>query len=264
MRDRDPAVSDSVKRRVREQFGASADAYARSDIHARGESLQVLIDEVGPRPEWQALDVATGAGHCALAFAPLVRGVVGVDLTEEMLRTAARLASERGLGNISTRRGDAEALPCEDETFDLVTCRLAFHHFPEPLAAAREFARVLRPDGRLGFTDNIVVAEPQAAEHYNAYERLRDPSHHEVLPLARLVDLIESAGLHVTVLRRLTKEFEFHDWCDRQNVSPANRERLIEMLQRLPPALAPLLAPRQANGTHYFTLWEAVIVAVKP
>jgi ubiquinone/menaquinone biosynthesis C-methylase UbiE len=254
-------MSDELKARVQSQFGASSDAYASSDIHARGESLALLLELTQPRPEWQALDVATGAGHTALAFAPHVGRVVATDLTREMLAKTAELAAARGLANLETREADAEALPFEAGSFDLVTCRLAFHHFPNPRQAIAEFARVLKPGGVLGFTDNIVTPDKQAAGYYNAYEKLRDPSHNWVYPLVRLQAMFEEAGLKVEATRELSKEFEFHNWADRQRVSPGNKEKLLEMMRHIPEALQPLFAPRWADNTMYFSLWEAVIVA---
>jgi ubiquinone/menaquinone biosynthesis C-methylase UbiE len=256
-------MSDELKAKVQAQFGASSDAYATSDIHAKGESLAILLELVQPQPDWQAVDVATGAGHTALAFAPYVAHVVATDLTAEMLAKTAELAAARGLTNVETKPADAEALPFDDASFDLVTCRLAFHHFPNPRQAISEFARVLKPGGVLGFTDNIVVPDKQAAGYYNAYEKLRDPSHNWVYPLVRLQVMFEEAGLQVEATRELNKEFEFHEWADRQHVSATNKAKLLEMMHHIPEALQPLFAPRWADGTMYFSLWEAVIVARK-
>ena len=61
--------------------------------------------------------------------------VVATDLTAEMLAKTAELAAQRGLANVETRPADAESLPFDDASFDLVTCRLAFHHFPNPRQA---------------------------------------------------------------------------------------------------------------------------------
>jgi ubiquinone/menaquinone biosynthesis C-methylase UbiE len=256
-----PSMPDDLKAKARAQFGAAAGAYATSDVHARGESLGVLVQLVKPQAGWRALDVATGAGHTALAFAPHVTNVVATDLTESMLATTADLAARRGVTNVQIMPADAEALPFADGRFDLITCRLAFHHFPHPEAAVRELARALKPDGILGLTDNIVVPDPAAAAYYNAYEKLRDPSHHQVYPLADLRLMFEAVGLQVTAVRQLSKEFEFHAWADRQRASDAVKTELLAMMRQIPPALQPLFRPRWADGTLYFSLWEAAIIA---
>lgn len=250
------------KELVVEQFGRAAHAYATSDVHARGDSLALLVEMAAPAATWHALDVGTGAGHTAIAMAPRVAHVVATDLTPAMLAETARLAAERALSNVEIRDADAEALPFPDGAFDLVTCRLAFHHFPQPDTAVREFARVLRPGGTLAFADNIAVEDTGGALFYNAYERLRDPSHHEVLPLSRLIALFETMGLHVEATRSFTKEFLFEPWADRMHVSAADKATLVGMLRACPASARPLLAPRfDESGAAHFSLWESVIVA---
>ncbi len=254
-------MTDDLKAKVQAQFGAAADGYATSDIHARGDSLGILLKLVEPQADWQMLDVGTGAGHTALTFAPHVGQVIASDLTEQMRNKTAELAAARNLTNVETKFADAEALPFDDASFDLVTCRLAFHHFPNPRQAVSEFVRVLKPGGVLGFSDNITVPDRQAGGYYNAYEKLRDPSHNWVYPLVRLQSMFEQAGLTVEATRELSKEFEFHKWADRQHVSDADKEKLLEMMRNIPEALEPLFAPRWADGTMYFSLHEAVIIA---
>jgi ubiquinone/menaquinone biosynthesis C-methylase UbiE len=254
-------VSEDLKAKARAQFGATARAYASSDVHARGESLGLLLQLIQPQAGWRALDVATGAGHTALAFAPHVTGMVAADLTGAMLAQTAQLAARRGVTNLQVVSADAEALPFAEDRFDLITCRLAFHHFPDPQGAMHELARALKPGGILGFTDNIVVIDQDAAAYYNAYEKLRDPSHHRVYPLSDLHIMFEAVGLHVTASRQLSKEFEFHAWADRQRASDAAKAELLSMMRHIPQALQPLFRPRWTAGTLYFSLWEAVIVA---
>lgn len=256
-------LDDDLKDKARFQFGPAADAYATSDIHARGESLALLVELIQPEPGWQALDVAAGAGHTALAFAPHVARVVAADLTDAMLAKTAELAAARGRANVETRLADAEALPFEAATFDLVTCRLAMHHFPQPRQALAEFARVLRPGGVLGLTDNVTVPDKQPAGYYNAIEMLRDPSHHWVYPLARLQTMVEDAGFRVEAVRQLSKELEFHAWADRQAVSDEVKAKLLDMMRAMPDALQPLFQPRWADETLYFSLWEVVMVGRK-
>jgi ubiquinone/menaquinone biosynthesis C-methylase UbiE len=250
-----------AKERVRSQFGRAAASYATSDVHARGDSLAALVALLEPRADWVMLDVGTGAGHTALTLAPHVARVIATDLTPEMLGEATRLAAERGVKNVETRPADAETLPFPDGSFDLVTCRLAFHHFTRPERAVEEFVRVLKPGGTLGFTDNVAIEDAAGATFYNDFERLRDPSHHEVLSLARLVELFERKGLRIAATRSLAKEFAFEPWADRMHVSAGDKARLIEMLRTAPPAARQLLAPRSVDGVPHFSLWEGVIVA---
>ena len=257
-------MTDELKSKVQTQFGASAADYATSDIHARGESLGVLLEFVQPQTDWHALDVATGAGHTALMFAPLVAEMTACDLTPQMLRQTESLAEARGVANLSTQFADAESLPFDDSAFDLVTCRLAFHHFPHPEQALAEFARVLRPGGVLALTDNYTVEDEAAAAYYNAYEKLRDPSHFCVHRLSKLRAMIEAAGFALGESRELTKEFEFHAWADRQRVSDDDKQRLLDMMRAIPPALQSLFHPRWADGTMYFSLAEVVLVARTP
>src|SRR5262249_60577650 len=105
----------------------------------------------------RCLDVATGGRHAALAFAPRVREVVALDLTPAMLEAAARFLGGQGIGNVSFQLGDAEAIPCGDCEFDVVTARYAPHHFPRPSRFLAEAARVLRPRGRLAIFDNMAA-----------------------------------------------------------------------------------------------------------
>ncbi len=256
-------MTTSQKAQVQTQFGVSAEAYAISDIHAKGESLAALLELVKPQPTWKVLDIATGAGHTALTFAPHVHRVIATDLTEAMLTKTAELATQRGLSNLEIKLADAESLPFDPASFHLVTCRLAFHHFPNPTHAITEIVRVMKPNGMLGFTDNITVSDKLAEEYYNTYEKLRDPSHHWVHPAPRLQSMFEQAGLKIEATRRLRKEFEFHDWADRQHVSPADKEKLLKMMRHIPLELEALFAPRWTDDTMYFSLWEMVIVARK-
>ena len=245
---------------VQHQFGRSADDYATSQVHAAGESLQVLVNLVSAQSDWSVLDVATGAGHTAIAFAPLVDHVVATDITDQMLTTTQQLAETKGVNNLETSLADAESLPFGDQCFDLVTCRLAFHHFQNQHQALTEFARVLKPGGLIGFTDNYTVDDPDAAGFYNQFETIRDPSHHIVHSLAGLNSLFRKAGFEIHDSKLMAKEFEFQKWADRQRVSNSDKEILLDMLDRTPPALQHLLKPRKESGTAYFSLAEVALV----
>src|SRR5260370_41717679 len=131
-----------AKSLVQEQFGATAAHYLTSKPHAKGKSLERLVELVQPQPGWRVLDVATGAGHTAYAFAPQVARVWATDITEEMLALVRAEIDKRKLANVRVAYAKAEALPFEDESFELVTCRSAPHHFNSIAAFLDEAPRV--------------------------------------------------------------------------------------------------------------------------
>ncbi|MGB6908009.1 MAG: methyltransferase domain-containing protein, partial [Methyloceanibacter sp.] len=101
-------ISPETKSLAQQKFGAAAADYATSSVHAKGESLARLVELVAPEKGWRVLDVATGAGHTAFAFAPHVAKVTASDITDTMLAEAKKLAAARGLGNVKTIRAQAE------------------------------------------------------------------------------------------------------------------------------------------------------------
>src|SRR5277367_1232748 len=139
----------NVHARVQSQFGAAAAAYTTSLVHNDPNALRRVVELASPKPGDAALDIATGAGHTALALAPSVARVIAYDLTREMLLETRRNAAARGLANVYTQQGPAEKLPFRDASFDIVTVRQAPHHFADVRAAVCEMARVTRTGGRV-------------------------------------------------------------------------------------------------------------------
>jgi ubiquinone/menaquinone biosynthesis C-methylase UbiE len=264
-----------TKSLVQQQFGAHATAYATSAVHAKGASLGRLVELVQPQSHWQVLDIATGAGHTAAAFAPHVAHVVASDITDEMLQETRKLAAAKGLGNMEAAVADAEALPFEDARFDLVTSRIAPHHFPEVPQFVREVRRVLKPGGTFALVDNIspdASSTPgfsdaelaQAAAIYNTFEKLRDPSHGRCLGVTEWCEVIAASGLDVLHREILPKAMEFAPWAARMDVDAATTARLRAMLEHGSPALKAFLKPRLDAGALWFSLDEAVVIARKP
>jgi ubiquinone/menaquinone biosynthesis C-methylase UbiE len=255
-----PPLTDSTdftdsRDRVRRQFGAHAERYVHSPDHARGESLDRLVALVDPQPHWRALDVATGGGHTALALSRRVRAVVATDLTPGMLAAAEAFLRGAGATNVAYQEADAEALPFEDASFDLVTCRVAPHHFPDCPRFVREAARVLRPGGVVCVVDNVTPDEPEAARFINELEALRDPSHHWAYTASEWVGFFEAAGLIVEATERFRKARAFERWAEVAE-GESVRRRLEAMLRGASGAARDALSPEDREGTLYFYLTE--------
>ena len=144
---------------VRARFGATADRvaeHARQQVELVREQLESFVQ---PNGDEQALDVGTGAGTLALALAPLVHEVVGVDVVPELLERARAEAP----ANVTFVEGDATKLPFESESFDLVCCRRTLHHIARPELVVAQLTRVTRSGGRVFVDDQIAPVDPLAA-----------------------------------------------------------------------------------------------------
>jgi ubiquinone/menaquinone biosynthesis C-methylase UbiE len=111
----------------------------------------VLREIMKYHPTGALVDVGCGPGYLVVLIAkkcPSLQ-VIGVDISPEMVETAARQISTLGLdGRVTFRLGDSQRLPFEDGEVDFVISSLSLHHWSEPEQALREIQRVLKPDGQ--------------------------------------------------------------------------------------------------------------------
>jgi SAM-dependent methyltransferase len=138
------------------------------------------------------LDVACGAAHASEVAAPHVRQVVGIDLTPALLTIGADRLRAAGIDNVLLQEGHAAALPFVDGSFDLVFCRTALHHFPDPQRCIHEMARVCRPGGRVVLSD-MIAPSAEVREAFDDLHRSIDPSHVRALLEAEIAEMLGAA-----------------------------------------------------------------------
>lgn len=215
----------------RERFSKYAQGYVTSEAHAKAPELARLVEIAQPQPDWVVLDVATGGGHTALAFAPHVAQVMVTDLTPKMLEKAEAHITSQGVTNVAFKPADAMYLPFDDATFDLITCRIAPHHFLDCARFVHEGARVLREGGMLLVQDHVLPHDEEAARAVDDFERLRDPSHNRAFNDIEWQGMFVETGLTVTHTEEIIKRHAFIPWAERQGCTPETIEQLIEMMQ---------------------------------
>jgi SAM-dependent methyltransferase len=211
-------VGEPAETLAQQRFGRFAQAYVTSVPHAQGEDLDRLLELAQPQADWA------------------------------MLVAAEAHLTDKGVTNVAFRPAAAEALPFDDASFDLVTCRIAPHHFEDAAAFVHEAARVLKPGGMLLVQDHLMPEDATAARYIEAFEKLRDPSHNRAFTETEWRAMFADAGMTVTHTERVDKVLDFATYADRQGVTPSTRECLIALMQLAPPAVLAWMEPR-AWGT---------------
>jgi ubiquinone/menaquinone biosynthesis C-methylase UbiE len=232
-----------AKRLSQDRFGKYAASYVVSKHHAAGPDLQRLVELAGDHPSWEALDVATGGGHTALAIAPHVARVVATDITAPMLEAAREFILRQGAGNVELALADAEDLPFAGQSFDLVACRIAAHHFPDPARFCAEVLRVLRPMGLFLLQDQVTPEDPEAADWVTRFEKRRDPSHERALSGAEWLRLLGASGFSVETEDRFEKRLSLLRWVADQEGTPEDLADLRAQLRGAPPSAAAWMRP---------------------
>ena len=164
---------------VRKSFGIQSEKFATYHM-SKTEYTDYLIQKTEAKGNEHALEVAAGTCICGRALAPYVKDITCLDLTEEMLIQGKKLAKENEINNIFFEIGNAEELPYEDESFDLVVTRLSLHHFTNPQKPFQEMTRVLKNGGKLLVWDMEVTSE-ELRSIDDRIEKMRDPSHMRIL-----------------------------------------------------------------------------------
>lgn len=153
----DPHTNPEKARRVRSMFAAVA---ARYDLNNRLHSLwrdqawrRRAVREARVRPGEVVLDAACGTGDLTHAFARTqAKEIIGLDFTPQMLELAERKREKLDpavAGKVRYIEGDATALPLGDGSVEVVSIAFGIRNVSEPARAVAEFARVLRPGGRV-------------------------------------------------------------------------------------------------------------------
>jgi ubiquinone/menaquinone biosynthesis C-methylase UbiE len=248
----------STTETVQSQFSPVAANYRTSVVHSMGAELQKMADLAGQISCPLTLDAGCGAGHTAVALAPVCREVVALDLTVTMLEQVVTLANEKGLGYIRVERGDVAWLPFASATFDIVATRYSAHHWPKIKQALKQCRRVLKPKG-LFFMCDIIAPENSAIDTFQqTIEYLRDPSHVRDHRLSEWGQLLADAGFKVRQCDTWTLDLQVERWTQRMATPAAKVAMLKQLMAEASTTIKGELRIRE-NG--WFALPATLIIA---
>jgi ubiquinone/menaquinone biosynthesis C-methylase UbiE len=217
------------------QFDRQSDRYGKSHILADTSDVAAALRGIVPAPDATALDVATGGGHTAVFLARAGWKATAGDISERMLENARKRAADAGV-SIATRSFPAEEMPFADASFDLVSVRVAPHHFSSPAKFVAETARVLKPGGHFLLIDGSVPDDDAETEAWlHAVEKWRDPSHGRFLSRKAWEELVRASGFEV--LRsglHPMKQPNLQWYFETAATSPENRALVLEAVRTAP------------------------------
>jgi SAM-dependent methyltransferase len=185
-----------------------ADAFRDSPTHREGPDLDLVVEWCEPAPDVKVLDVATGGGHVARRLREEGCTVVTVDPAPGMKADVV---------------APAEHLPFEDGSFDVVTCRIAAHHFADIRAAVAEMARV---------SNRLLVIEDNLfrGEDVEEAEKLRDPTHVRCYSEDEWKELVTDAGFEVEQVEHFPRRQSVDAWLARVDTPPDDAAQIRELL----------------------------------
>ena len=253
-----------ASRTSQEQFDRQAPHYNQQWNAWNERSLEWLMARARLAGTEKLLDVATGTGFTALAFAPRVAAVTGLDVSEGMLGQARRKAAAGDVRNVEFRNGAAESIPFPDGAFDIVVCRVAAHHFVSITKFLSEAHRVLAGGGRLLVADTSVPdAMPEVDAWQNRVEVLRDPSHVRNYSPSEWRAMATAAGFTVeeVELVRERELIELETWLEKAGCSGEHADAVRRLFAESSPETAREFSIGRAGDGSTVFQWLRVALA---
>ncbi len=250
-----------IKESAIKQFGRQAYAYSKGNIFVDGIHLSEVIKRSGVAKDHKVLDIATGAGFLALEFAKISNCVVGTDLTRNMLLNACEKQRNSGTKNTQFLLSDVESLPFFSETFDIVSCRFAFHHFPDPEKALLEMKRACKARGRIVLVDGVSSEDRSKSLFHNRIEKLRDPSHVRIYTLSEIKSILNALGAVIMDIVHWDIPQDFREWMSRAGTDEGKTKVIEGLMMQSMDGDSTGLRVKIEDGRLGFTYDTVILVA---
>lgn len=217
---------------VKKQFDKQAENFSNWPVTKNIEYQRAYFDFCGISPEDTLLDLACGTGEYATFAAPQVKFVHGIDISEGMIEIADKQAKEKGINNASFLCQAVERTPFEDESFSIIICRSAFHHFHDYEIIFDEMIRCCQKGGRISIQDIVSYSDAKVDDYFEEFEREVDISHHKSLDKEFIKGLYNQKNLKITNTFEVEVELNVQDYLGHAKQSEESKAKIGILLEK--------------------------------
>ena len=171
---------------IKTQFNKQAVKFANWSVGKNIEYLKGYVDFCEISSHDKLLDVACGPGEFTIYAGQQALEAYGVDISDKEIELANSQINELGISNIQFDCSDVEKLPYQDNSFSIVTCKSAFHHFSNPETVFGEMKRCCQAKGKISIQDIVMYEDSYVNDFFETFDKLVDISHNRMLGIAEI------------------------------------------------------------------------------
>jgi ubiquinone/menaquinone biosynthesis C-methylase UbiE len=217
---------------VKRQFDRQAENFSNWSVTKNTEYQKAYFDFCQISVQDNLLDFACGTGEYALFAAPKVRYVHGIDISEGMIAIAEKQAADKNIHNITFLCHPVEKTPFEDESFSIVICRSAFHHFHDYAVIFAEMVRCCQQGGRISVQDIATYPDERTDRFFEEFERLVDESHHKTLSKEYIKSLYDERNIKIRNTFEIEIALNVQEYLGHAHQSEENREKISNLIEK--------------------------------
>lgn len=180
---------------IREQFNKQAERFAQFELTRNEAIFRFIIDFCQFKESDTLLDVACGSGAFVSFCSSILKHAVGVDISDELIKYAKSNSDTAKLSNTNFLCCDVEKLPFPDASFDVATCRSAFHHMENCDLVIGEIARTVKKGGKICIQDMTSYEHSNVNEFFERMEKCIDLSHFRAVSTMDIKNLFASKNI---------------------------------------------------------------------
>lgn len=215
---------------IRKQFNKQAEKFARFEL-TRNETIFKFITDFCEFSEHDTLlDVACGSGAFAIFCASKLKHVVGIDISDELIRYAKNHVAAGKLSNIDFFCGDVEKTSFPDSSFSITSCRSAFHHMDNCDRVLKEMARCVNSGGKICIQDMTAYQQDNVNEFFEEMEKEIDLSHFRALTSKEIQGLFGANNIKIEKIFEAVLTHNLGEYIGHAHQSQKQLDALAELV----------------------------------